>query len=91
MKSERDSAAFLLFIYEGGDEPQYSWSVDSRLIRDAQLEEVLRWLPSQLPTNCCWALGVVTAPDEPSIATDLHVAWVIGADLLNMSPETEYP
>lgn len=89
--SERDSGAFLLFIYEGGDEPHHSWSVDSRLIVDAQLGEVLGWLPSVLPQNCCWALGVVTEPDHPTTESDLRVAWIVGADLLNMDAEGRSP
>lgn len=89
--SERESAAFLLFIYEGGDKPHYSWSVDSQLILDAQLEEVLGWLPSVLPENCCWALAVVTDPRTPSTESDLRVAWIVGADLLNTKPEDRSP
>ena len=85
--SDRDSGAFLLFIYEGGDESHHSWSVDSRLIIDAQLGEVLDWLPSVLPHNCCWALGVVNEPEHPTTESDLRVAWIVGADLLNMDAE----
>ena len=84
--SERDIGSFLLFIYEGSDKPHSSSSVDSRLILGAQLDEVLEWLPTELPENCCWSLGVITHPDDPSSESDLHVAWIVGADLLNFDP-----
>ena len=92
--SERDRAHFVLFIYEGGDAPQTSWSVDSRLITDADLTDVLSWLPSQLPQECCWSLGVVRQPDVPTTGSDLDVVWIVGADVLNVdrghrSPEDQ--
>lgn len=84
--SERDSGSFLLFIYEGSDTPHSSWSGDNRLILSAQLDEVLEWLPTELPEDCCWSLGVITHPDDPSTESDLHVAWIVGADVLNFDP-----
>ncbi len=88
---ERDNASFLLYIYKGSDTPHTSWSVDSRLIVDAQLDEVLTWLPTELPEDCCWTLGVVTHPQDPSTESDLHVTWIVGADLLNTGPDDRSP
>jgi len=83
--SERDGADYLLFIYQGGDEQHRSWSVDSRLVLDAQLDEVLAWLPSVLPNDSCWALGVVREPEHATTESHLRVSWIVGADLLNTS------
>lgn len=84
--TERDDAHFVVFIYTGGGAPQTSWAVDSLLITDAALSEVLRWLTENLPPDSCWSLGLVRDPARPSTETDLDVAWVVGSDVLNISP-----
>ncbi len=88
---ERDGADFVVFIYTGGDAPQTSWAVDSLLITDAAMSEVLRWLMDNLPTGSCWSLGLVCEPAQPSKDTDLDVAWVVGSDVLNISPSDRSP
>jgi len=82
----RDGADFLVFIYEGGDQVNVSWSVDSLLVTDSDLPGMLGWLQDHLPVNCCWSLGVVTAPQKPTTESELTVSWIVGADVLNMSP-----
>jgi hypothetical protein len=81
---ETIGANFVVFIYEG--RPQYgsSWSVDSRLLTDTDVPEVLGWLKENLPTDSCWSLGIVLNPAQPTPDSDLTVAWVVGADVLNM-------
>jgi hypothetical protein len=83
---ERTGADFILFIYEGGDAKHYSWSVDSYLLTDADVPGILSWLETRLPVNCCWSLGVVLAPERPTTHTDVDVAWIVGADVLNDNP-----
>jgi hypothetical protein len=80
---EGNGANFVVFIYEGGNAPQTSWSVDSLLLTDTDVH-VLRWLEEDLPTDSCWSLGVVLHPEHPTPESDLDVAWVVGADVLNM-------
>ena len=92
---ERD-AEFLVFIYEGGD-AGCSWSVDSYLLTDTDLPGVLSWLRDNLPSGCCWSLGVVQRP-RPVAAGNwpfrvevrriptFHVAWIVGGDVLNSDP-----
>jgi hypothetical protein len=53
---------FLVFIYEGVDNPGWSWSVDSYLLTDTDLPHVLQWLHQNLPVDSCWSLGVVLDP-----------------------------
>jgi hypothetical protein len=65
--------------------------VDSLLITDAAMPELLRWLAENLPTGSCWSLGVVCEPPRPPPETDLNVAWVVGSDVLNMSPGDRSP
>ncbi len=97
---ERNGAAFLVFIYEGGDDVVHrgadgpwmtSWSVDSLLLTDGDLPSALRWLGENLPANCCWSLGVVVTPDEPTTETELAVSWVVGSDVLNLAPYLRSP
>lgn len=83
-----DSGAnFVAFIYEGGDAPRGSWSVDSLLLTDTDVPQVLHWLRQNLPTNSCWSLGVVSDPEHPTAETDLQIDWIVGADVLNADPE----
>lgn len=80
---ESNHGDFLVFIYYGGQALDSSWAVDSRLITDADLPEVLHWLAGNLPVDCCWALGLVRKPSRPTTTSDLEVAWIVGADVLN--------
>ncbi|HEX5862623.1 MAG TPA: hypothetical protein VFY58_12320 [Nocardioides sp.] len=92
-------AEFLVSIYEGGDQPGYSWSEASYLLADTDLSGVLSWLRENLPADCCWALGVVQRPRP--VAADFvdwphrvevrriptfKVAWIVGGDVLNSDP-----
>lgn len=81
-------ADFVVFVYEGGDHPSgnVSWSVDSLLLTDTDVPQVLSWLREHLPVGCCWSLAVVLAPPRPTPASQLDVAWIVGADVLNTSP-----
>lgn len=65
--------------------------MDSLLITDATVSEVLRWLTENLPTDSCWSLGVVCEPARPSTETDVDVAWIVGSDVLNISPSDRSP
>ena len=87
----RDGGNFVVFIYEGGDEPLRSWSVDSYLLSDADLPSVLGWLGDNLPVNCCWSLGVVEQPERPTAKTDIHIFWVVGGDVLNFDAAKREP
>ncbi len=80
---------FVVFIYEGGDSAQkiFSWSVDSLLLTNTDLPQVLAWLREHLPVGCCWSLAVVYAPKRPTPASTVDVAWIVGDDILNTSPE----
>lgn len=62
MVGERIGGNFVVFIYEGPDEDPGA-SVDSYLLTDAGLPEVMRWLQGNLPVNSCWSLGVRGTPD----------------------------
>ncbi|GEP35862.1 hypothetical protein NSZ01_36300 [Nocardioides szechwanensis] len=88
---EGPSANFVVFIYEGGDAPSSSWSVDSLLLTDTDVPQVLHWLRQNLPTNSCWSLGVVLDPEHPTPETDLQVVWIVGADILNADPQRFSP
>ena len=83
---ERNGAHFVVFIYYGGGAPHRSWAVDSLLLTDADLSEVLRWLTENLPTDSCWSLGLVRDPAQPSAESDVDVSWIVGSDVLNMDP-----
>lgn len=83
---ERNGASFVVFIYQGGDARDASWAVDSRLLTDADLLEVLHWLTENLPRDCCWSLGLVRDPVEPTGESEVDVSWIVGADVLNTSP-----
>lgn len=74
---------FVVFVYEGSDE-QPANSVDSFLLTEAHLPDVLRWLKENLPVNSCWSLGVVEEPENPTAESDLRISWVVGADVLNI-------
>jgi len=74
---------FVVFIYEGGDEQHRSWSVDGYLITDVDFTEVLEWLRDNLPRAACYSVGVVLDPPRPTSESEVDVAWVLGADLLN--------
>jgi hypothetical protein len=87
----RDGGNFVVFIYEGGDDPLTSWSVDSYLLSDADLPSVLGWLGDNLPVNCCWSLGVVEQPERPTAKTDIHISWVVGGDVLNLERRNREP
>jgi hypothetical protein len=83
---EVPTANYLAYFFVGGDRARTSWSVHSHLLTDCQLPEALRWLASHVPTNACWALGVVLEPERPTAGSDVRVAWIIGADVLNTDP-----
>lgn len=88
---ERTGGNFVVFAYEGGGDNR-SWSVDSYLLTEAHLSQVLSWLTDNLPAGSCWALGVVEDPSDPTPRSDLRVSWVVGADVLNqsgLSPEEQ--
>ena len=82
---------FVVFIFEGGDNPgesssvdgHKSWSVDSYLLTDADFTEVLAWLGENLPRQACYSVGVVFDPPRPTADSEVDVEWVLGADLLN--------
>jgi hypothetical protein len=84
--SETVGATFVVFVYEGSGEPHTSWSVDSLLISDADLPDVLAWLRGSLPEGCCWSLGLARPAADPDADPSLRVEWVVGADLLNTDP-----
>jgi hypothetical protein len=77
---------FVVFIYEGGDDPGTSWSVDSYLLTDADFTEVLDWLGENLPDQACYSVGVAFDPPRPTADSEVDVEWVLGADLLNTDP-----
>lgn len=85
---ERYGGNFVVFVYDGGGEDR-SWAVDSLLITDAYLPEVLRWLRDHLPADNCWSLGAVEHPEAPTAETDLVISWIVGADVLNASEPVE--
>lgn len=94
--SEHNGGHFVVFIYTDDGTPQTSrsvtsWAVDSLLITDAALSEVLRWLTEKLPTDSCWSLGVVREPAQPSPVTGMDVSWIVGSDVLNISPSDRSP
>ena len=88
---EHDGGDFVVFIYTGGDAPQTSWAVDSLLVTGATLPEVLRWVEENVPTGSCWSLGVVRSPDRPTPESEMDVCWIVGSDVLNMSPSDRSP
>jgi hypothetical protein len=88
---EGQGASFVVFIYEGGDAPGTSWSVDSVLLTDTDVPQILHWLRQNLPTNSCWSLGVVLDPEHPTAETDLQIDWIVGADVLNSDRRTWDP
>lgn len=83
---ERHGADFLVFIYQSGNSTSTSWSVDSYLITDSALDGVLHWLRENLPVDSCWALGVVETRARPTAESDVEVAWIVGADVMNTQP-----
>src|SRR5918993_3889335 len=94
--SEHNGGHFVVFIYTDDGTRQTSssvtsWAVDSLLITDAALSEVFRWLTENLLADTCWSLGVVREPAEPSPETDMDVLWIVGADVLNISPSDRSP
>ena len=97
LSRERDGADFVVFIYHPGHgAPQpvgsvTSWAVDSLLITDAALPEVLRWLEENVPRDSCWSLGIVRAPARASPESALDVSWIVGSDVLNTSPAHRSP
>lgn len=94
LAQEVNGANFVVFIYIGSSHSDYSWSVNSYLIADAHLPEVLRWITDELPTDTdadqgtitCWSLGVVRHPARPTTESDVEIAWVVGSDVLNTPP-----
>ncbi len=79
---------FVVFIYEGDEtDPDTSWNVDSFLLTDTDLPQVLHWLRGHLPVGCCWSLAVVNAPLRPTPASRVDVAWIVGDDVLNTPDE----
>ena len=93
---EHTGGHFVVFIYTDDGTPQASrsvtsWAVDSLLITNAALSDVLRWLTENLPTDTCWSLGVVREPAQPSPETAMDVAWIVGSDVLNISPSDRSP
>jgi hypothetical protein len=96
LASERNGGHFVVFIYTDGGVSQppgaeTSWAVDSLLITDAAMSEVLRWLTENVPRDSCWSLGLVLNPSLPTAETDVDVAWIVGSDVLNMSPADRSP
>jgi hypothetical protein len=96
LTSERNGGHFVVFIYTDGGASQTpgaetSWAVDSLLITDAAMPEVLHWLTENLPRDSCWSLGLVRNPARPSTETDVDVAWIVGSDVLNVSPPDRSP
>lgn len=96
LASERNGGHFVVFIYTDGGASQMpgtetSWAVNSLLITDAAMPEVLHWLRENLPSDSCWSLGLVRYPAIPSTETDVDVAWIVGSDVLNMSPRDRSP
>ena len=83
---ERHGGDFVVFVYEGSDRPHTSWSVDSLLLTDTDVPQVLDWLRENLPVDSCWSLGVVLDPEHATPESDLQIAWIVGADVLNMDP-----
>jgi hypothetical protein len=83
---DRPGTNYVVFIFEGDHSPDSSWSVDSYLVTDGELVDVLDWLGQHLPKGACYALGVVIAPADPTTDSQLDVLWVLGADVLNMDP-----
>jgi hypothetical protein len=83
---EGHGSNFVVFVYEGGAAPDTSWSVGSHLLTDTDLPQVLQWLRHNLPVDSCWALGVVMDPSLPTAESDVEVAWLVGADVLNRAP-----
>jgi len=81
LRGEDTGVNFIVFIYEGGDDPNMpssvdghkSWSVDSYLLTDADLTEVLAWLGENLPRNACYAVGVVIDPPSPTASSEVDV------------------
>ena len=88
---EHDGGDFVVFIHTGDDAPQTSWAVDSLLVTGAALPEVLHWIEENVPPGSCWSLGVVRSPAGPSPESALDVAWIVGSDVLNMSPSDRSP
>jgi hypothetical protein len=93
---ERDGGDFVVFVYTGDGAPQTSrsmtsWSVDSLLVTGASLPEVLHWIEENVPTGSCWSLGVVREPARPSPESAMDVSWIVGSDVLNMSPADRTP
>ena len=78
---------FVVFIYEGGDRPGVSWSVDSYLLTEAGFTDVLEWLRENLPNQACYSVGAVFEPARPTADSEIGVVWVLGADLLNTDPD----
>ncbi len=79
---------FVVFIYEGDEtDPDTSWNVNSLLLTKTDLPQVLAWLREHLPAGCCWALAIVHAPKRPTPESRVDVAWIVGDDVLNTSPE----
>ena len=93
---EVNGADFVAFVYVGRDRSDTSWTVYSYLITGADLPEVLRWIIGELPTDTdaaldagiitCWSLGLVRHPEQPTTESDVKIAWIVGSDVLNMSP-----
>ena len=89
-------AEFLVYVYEGGDQPGYSWSEAGYHLTDTDLAGVLLWLRENLPADCCWSLGVVQRPNPSwegwplpeGRAAACTVAWIVGGDVLNFDPAT---
>ncbi|MCB0896076.1 MAG: hypothetical protein KDB43_12010 [Nocardioidaceae bacterium] len=88
---EAVGANFVVFIYEGGDAADRSWSVDSLLLTDTDVPGVLHWLRDHLPSDSCWSLGIVLSPEHPTAESDLRVTWIVGADVLNSDPSNLTP
>lgn len=91
LTDEAVGANFVVFVYEGGDAADRSWSVDSLLLTDTDVPRVLRWLGEHLPSDSCWSLGIVLDPEHPTTESGLRVAWIVGADLLNHQPDNLAP
>lgn len=88
---EGHATNFVVFIYEGDATAHASWSVDGLLFTDTGVPQVLGWLRQKLPLDSCWSLGVVLDPPVPTAVSDLSVRWIVGADVLNMSPQERSP
>jgi hypothetical protein len=83
MVRERIGGHFVVFIYSGSG-PNPSWAVDSWLMTNSDLPGVFRWLAENIATDCCWSLGIVTHPIDPSRDSGVDVSWIVGGETFDI-------